>query len=126
MSEMISSAKAPKAVGPYSHAVRANGFIFCSGQIGIDPATNMLVEGIEKQTRQALHNLKAVLADAGSSLEQVTKTTVYLAAIEDYAAMNKVYATFFHDHKPARAAFAVANLPLGALFEIECIAVHKS
>lgn len=124
--KMISSTKAPKAVGPYSHAVLANGFIFCSGQIGIDPATNTLVTGIQAQTKQALNNLNAVLADAGSSSEQVTKTTVYLASIEDYAAMNKVYAAFFHDHKPARAAFAVANLPLGALVEIECIAIHKS
>ena len=118
----IQSEKAPKAVGPYSQAIEANGFIFCSGQIGIHPETGTLVDGIEHQTKQVLENLKSVLEKADSELEKVVKSTVYLADIADYQKMNEVYGQCFAGHKPARAAFAVAALPLGALVEIEVIA----
>jgi len=110
-------------VGPYSQAIEANGFIFCSGQIGIDPEAGALVEGIENQTKQVLNNLKHVLEQAGSGLENVVKSTVYLSDISDYFKMNEIYGQYFTDHKPARAAFAVAGLPLGALVEIEVIVV---
>jgi len=119
----IQSDKAPKVVGPYSQAIEANGFIFCSGQIGIDPEAGALVEGIENQTKQVLNNLKHVLEQAGSGLENVVKSTVYLSDISDYFKMNEIYGQYFTDHKPARAAFAVAGLPLGALVEIEVIVV---
>jgi 2-iminobutanoate/2-iminopropanoate deaminase len=118
----IQTNKAPKAVGPYSQAIVSNGFIYCSGQIGIDPNTNELVEGIEAQTQQVLKNLSAVLGAGGSSLEQAVRTTVYLADIKDYVKMNEVYAEYFTKHKPARAAFAVAHLPKDALIEIEVVA----
>jgi len=118
----IQTENAPKVVGPYSQAIVSNGFVFCSGQIGIDPKTNELVEGLEKQTQQVLKNLSEVLKSANSSLENVTKTTVYLADINDYITMNEIYGQYFTDHKPARAAFAVAHLPKDALIEIEVIA----
>ncbi len=115
--------KAPNVVGPYSQAVVTDNLIFCSGQIGIDPAVGKLVEGIENQTKQVIENLKAVLEESGSSLDKVVKCTVYLADINDYVTMNGIYGQYFTDHKPARAAFAVAALPAGALIEIEMIAV---
>ncbi|HVA97064.1 MAG TPA: RidA family protein [Candidatus Acidoferrales bacterium] len=118
----IKTTKAPAAVGPYSQAIVSGGFIFCSGQIGIDPKTNELVKGLEKQTHQVLKNLKAVLKEGNSSLDNVVKTTVYLADINDYVKMNEIYGQYFTDHKPARAAFAVANLPKSALIEIEVVA----
>ena len=118
----ISTEKAPKAVGPYSQAIVSNGFIHCSGQIGLDPKTNELVEGFEKQTHQVLKNLSEVLKAGGSGLEKVVKTTVYLSDIKDYGKMNEVYGQYFSEHKPARAAFAVAHLPKDALIEIEMIA----
>lgn len=121
----IQTDKAPKAVGPYSQAILANGFLFCSGQIGLDPQTNELVDGIENQTKQVLNNLQAVLQEAGSDLDHVVKTTIYLANIADYAAVNEIYGTYFSNHKPARAAFAVASLPKGSLIEIEAIAYSK-
>ncbi len=114
--------KAPKAVGPYSQAIVSNGLVFCSGQIGIDPKTNELVDDIEDQTRQVLKNLSEVLQASGSSLEQVVKTTVYLADIKDYVTMNEIYGQYFSKHKPARAAFAVSHLPKDALIEIEVVA----
>ncbi len=114
--------KAPKAVGPYSQAIVSNGLVFCSGQIGIDPKTNELVDDIEDQTRQVLKNLSEVLQANGSSLEQVVKTTVYLADIKDYVTMNEIYGQYFSKHKPARAAFAVSHLPKDALIEIEVVA----
>lgn len=117
----IQTEKAPKAVGPYSQAIVSNGFIFCSGQIGLDPKTNELVEGIELQTNQVLKNLSEVLKSGGSSLEKVVKTTIYLADISDYGKVNEIYGQYFSDHKPARAAFAVAHLPKDALIEIEAI-----
>lgn len=118
----IQTDTAPKAVGPYSQAIVSNGFIFCSGQIGLDPKTNELLEGIESQTHQVLKNLKEVLESGNSSLEKVVKTTVYLADIKDYIKMNEIYGLYFREHKPARAAFAVAHLPKDALIEIEVVA----
>src|SRR5882762_8999186 len=98
----IQTTKAPKAVGPYSQAIVSNGFVFCSGQIGLDPKTNELVEGIEDQTHQVLKNLSEVLKTGNSSLENIVKTTVYLSDIKDYVKMNEIYGQYFSEHKPAR------------------------
>ncbi len=115
--------KAPKAVGPYSPAVSANGFLFLSGQVGLDPSTGSLVEGgIEPQTTQALKNLAAVLSHAGSSFDRVVKTTIFLTSMSDFQVVNTVYAAILGNHRPARSTYAVAGLPLGALVEIEMIA----
>ncbi len=112
-----------KSIGPFSQAIAAGGFIFCSGQIGLDPATGKLVPGgIEEETRRCLRNLAAVLEAGGSSLEDVVKVTVMLADMADFAAMNKVYATFFKAPAPARATFQAAGLAMGAKVEIECVA----
>lgn len=122
--ETVSTDKAPGAIGPYSQAVKAGGMVFCSGQIPIDPATGAFVsEDIAAQTRQVLVNLSAVLDAAGSSLGEVVKTTVFLADMEDFAAMNAVYAEFFNENKPARATVQAARLPKDARVEIECIAL---
>ena len=119
----ISTEKAPAAIGPYSQAIEHNGFIFVSGQLPIDPATGAFPEGgVEAQTRQSLTNLKSILEQAGSDLNKVLKTTVFLADMGDFAAMNGVYAEFFKAPYPARAAVAVKDLPKGALVEIECVA----
>ena len=116
--------KAPAAVGPYSQAIEANGFIFASGQLPIDPSTNAFAEGGEKeQTRQSLTNARNVLAAAGVDLSHVVKTTVFLSDMDNFAAMNEVYAEFFKEPYPARSAIAVKALPKGALVEVECIAV---
>jgi 2-iminobutanoate/2-iminopropanoate deaminase len=124
MREIIHTEAAPAAIGPYSQGVRANGFLFVSGQIPIDPATGSFVAGgIAEQTKQSLENLKAILTAGGSSIEQVVKVTVYLKNIADFAAMNEVYAAVFGDSVPARAAFEVAALPKDALVEIEAVAV---
>ena len=118
----ILAANAPKAIGPYSHAIVANGFVFTSGQIGVDPKTGSLVEGgIREQTRRALENLKIVVEAAGSSMGRVVKTTVYLNSMDDFKAMNEVYAEFLGAALPARATIA-AGLPKGALVEIDAIA----
>lgn len=115
---------APKAIGPYSQAIVANGFVFCSGQIAIDPATNTLVEGdVAVQARRVLMNLRALLEDAGASLESVVKTTVFLHNMGDFEAMNAVYAEFFKDSPPARSTVGNLNLPRGVLVEIEAIAL---
>ena len=120
----IRTDKAPKAVGPYSQGIVAGGFVFCAGQIPIDPATGKIVEGgIEDQTRRVLKNLAAVLEAAGSSLDHVVKCTVILTDMNDFAAMNKVYAEFFKAPAPARATFGSSGLALNAKVEIECIAV---
>lgn len=120
----ISAPLAPPAVGPYSHAIVANGFIFTAGQVGLVPGTRQLVAGgIEAQTAQALENIKAVLQAAGSDLNQIVKTTVFLANMDDYVAMNEVYAQYFWRTQPARSAVQVAKLPLGALVEIETVAL---
>ncbi len=119
----ITTAAAPAAIGPYSQAVVADGLVFCSGQIPLDPATAEVVGcDTASQTRQALKNLEAVLSAAGSSLGQVIKTTVFLQDLGDFAAMNAVYAEAFGGHKPARAAFEVSRLPKDVRVEIEAIA----
>ena len=116
--------KAPAAVGPYSQAIEANGFIFASGQLPIDPSTNAFAEGgVKEQTRQSLTNARNVLAAAGVDLSHVVKTTVFLSDMDNFAAMNEVYAEFFKEPYPARSAVAVKTLPKGALVEVECIAV---
>lgn len=120
----ISTDKAPKAIGPYEQAIRAGDFVYTAGQIPIDPRTGMLVEGaITDQTRQVLENLKAVLEAAGSSLERVVKATVFLKNMADFAAMNEVYTQYLGDAKPARSTVAVAELPRGALIEVDLIAL---
>lgn len=115
--------KAPAAVGPYSQAIISGNLVFTAGQTGLIPGTRNLVEGgVREQTRQTLTNVKTILEAAGTSLENVLKTTVFLADINDFAAMNEVYATFFPNVPPARSTFQVARLPLDALVEIETIA----
>ncbi len=124
MKETISTENAPGAIGPYSQAVKAGNMIFCSGQIPIDPATSEFVSNdVAEQTRQVLKNLSAVLKAAGTNLNNVVKTTVFLADMNDFTAMNEVYAEFFSDNKPARATVQAARLPRDARVEIECIAV---
>ena len=121
--DIIATKNAPGAIGPYSQGIRANGFVFASGQIGLDPATGELVKGgIAEQSRQVLLNVKNVLEAAGSGLDKAVKTTVFLKDINDFAAMNAVYSEFFKTDCPARSAVQVAALPKGALVEIEVIA----
>lgn len=121
-----SSANAPRAAGPYSQAVIAGDLIFCAGQIPLDPATGRIVEGdIGVQTRRVLDNLAAVLEAAGSDLSHVAKTTVFLADIADFQAMNQAYAERFGEHRPARSTIGAGALPAGARVEIECVAVRK-
>jgi len=123
---VIITEKAPKAIGPYSVAIRSGNLIFTSGQIGLDPATQVLVSGgVEAETRQSLTNLKHVLEEAGSGLERVLKTGVFLRDMADFPLMNAVYAGFFPDNPPARSTVAVAGLPKGAAVEIEIIALAK-
>jgi 2-iminobutanoate/2-iminopropanoate deaminase len=120
----IQTETAPAAIGPYSQAIRANGLVFCSGQIPIDPATGKFVAGgIGEQTEQVLKNLSAVLEAAGSSLERVVKTTVFLADMAEFAEMNEVYGRFFTGQTPARATVAAAGLPRDARVEIEAVAL---
>ena len=121
---VISTPNAPAAIGPYSQAVQAGNTIYVSGQLPIDPATGAFAgEDITAQTRQSLNNINAILAEAGADMSNVVKTTVLLANIADFAAMNAVYAEFFTAPFPARAAFQAAALPRNALVEIECVAV---
>ena len=123
MKKVIATSGAPKAIGPYSQGIEANGFVFVSGQIPINPETGKIeVTDITGQTNQVLKNVTAVLAAAGCTLENVVKTTVFLSDISNFAAMNEVYKQFFTADCPARSAFAVKDLPLGALVEIETIA----
>jgi len=122
--ETISTDQAPKAIGPYAQAIKANGFVYTAGQIAIDPTSGNFVEGgIKEQTRQVLENLKAVLKAAGSSLNHAVKATVFLKNIDDFAAMNEVYAEYFGNSKPARSTVAVAELPRNALVEIDLVAL---
>ena len=122
--EVISTADAPKAIGPYEQAIKVGEFVYASGQIPLDPKTGNVVDGdIKVQTRRALENLKAVLEASGSALERVVKTTVFLKNIADFAAMNEVYAEYLGAAKPARSTVAVADLPRGALVEIDLIAL---
>ena len=124
---IIASAEAPAAIGPYSQAVVANGFIFTAGQIPLDPATMKVVEGgIEHQTERVLLNLEAILLAAGTTFSKVVKTTCFLANLDDFPVFNKVYATRFGVNPPARSTVQVAKLPLGVLVEVECVAVVPS
>ena len=121
--KVINTNKAPKAIGPYSQAIEANGLVITSGQLPIDPATGeFALGGIKEQTRQSLTNAKAILEEAGIGLGNVMKTTVFLSDMNDFAAMNEVYAEFFNEPFPARSAIAVKTLPKNALVEVECIA----
>ena len=124
MKEIVSTDRAPGAIGPYSQAIKAGGMVFCSGQIPIDPATGEFVSHVVgEQTEQVLKNLGEVLAAAGTSLDNVVKTTVFLADMNDFVEMNEVYGRFFSDNKPARATVQAARLPRDAKVEIECIAL---
>lgn len=125
MKQQINTAAAPAAIGPYSQAIEANGIIFVSGQLPIDPTTGAFAEGgIKELTRQSLTNMKAILAEAGLTMANVVKTTVFLADMADFSQMNEVYASFFEGVCPARSAVAVKTLPKEARVEIECIAVR--
>lgn len=125
MKQPISTLNAPAAIGPYSQAVEVNSFIYASGQLPIDPATGAFPEGgIKEQTRRSLTNVKNILAEAGIGMERVVKTTVMLSDIANFGAMNEVYAEFFQAPYPARSAFAVRDLPKGALVEIEVVAAR--
>jgi 2-iminobutanoate/2-iminopropanoate deaminase len=122
--EVIATDKAPKAVGAYAQAVRAQGFLFLSGQIPLDPSTGELIQGdVAAQTRRVLDNLRAVLEGAGSALDQVVKATIYLTDMNDFAVVNQTYAEYFPAAKPARATVAVAGLPRGSKVEIDMIAI---
>ena len=126
MKTQITSPQAPAAIGPYSQAIAANGFLFISGQLPIDPATGNFAEGgIRELTRQSLENVKSILAEAGLTLADVVKTTVFLADMSDFTAMNEVYAEYFTAPAPARSAVAVKTLPKGGLVEIEVIAACR-
>ncbi len=124
MREIVETKKAPAPIGPYSQAIRANGFLFVSGQIPIDPATGSLVTGgIEEQTRQVLKNLSAILEAAGSGLSKVVKTSIFLTNLDDFARLNQVYGEFLGEFKPARSTVQVSRLPKEVLVEIEAVAL---
>lgn len=123
MKEIVSTTNAPAAIGPYAQAVKLNGLVITSGQLPIDPATGAFPEGIKEQTRQSLTNVKAILQEAGLTMDSVVKTTVFLSDMNNFGAMNEMYATFFTEGSyPARSAVEVARLPKDALVEIEVIA----
>ena len=122
----VETANAPAAIGPYSQGIIANGFVYTAGQIPLDPATGELVQGdIATQTKRVMESLKAILEQAGASLQTVVKTTVFLKSMDDFAAMNTVYAEYFGDHKPARSTVQAAKLPRDVNVEIEAVAVVK-
>lgn len=123
--EAVATTRAPAAVGPYSQAIKTGGFVFASGQLGLDPVDGKLREGLEEQTQQALDNLRAVLEAAGASLADVVKTTIYLVDITQFSAVNRVYGAAFDGVPPARSTVQVSALPLGGLIEIEAIAVVR-
>ncbi len=124
MKETIATDRGPKAIGPYSQAIKANGFVFLSGQIALDPATQQVVDGdVARQTERVLENLKGVVEAAGSSLDRVVKTTVFLADMNDFSAMNEVYARYFTKQPPARSTVEVARLPRDVRVEIDLIAL---
>lgn len=126
MVQVITSKKAPDAIGPYSQAIATNGFIYTSGQIALNPDSGNLIEGsIKEQTRQVLENLTAVLESAGSNLNKVVKTTVFMQDLAQFADMNEVYAEYFSSHKPARSTVQVAKLPRNAMVEIEAVALQS-
>lgn len=120
--EIIATTKAPGAVGPYVQAIKANGMAYCSGQLGIDPATGKLADGVEAQAHQAMKNMGAILAEAGCDYSSVVKTTIFLADMDDFAKVNEIYKSYFGEEFPARSCVQVAKLPLGGLVEVECIA----
>ena len=120
--KIISTPDAPRAIGPYSQAVVTGGMLYSSGQIALTPEGELIDGGIREQTRQVLNNLSAVLEAAGTSLQQVVKTTIFLADMDDFAAVNEIYAEFFGAHRPARSTVAVRTLPKNVLVEIDCIA----
>lgn len=120
----ISTQNAPTALGPYSQAVDTGSTVYCSGQLGLDPATGNLADGVQAQTHQALKNLQAVLNEAGLSLDNVVKTTVFVQDLADFGTVNEIYGTYFHGGFPARSCVQIAALPKNALVEIECIAVR--
>ena len=120
----VSTPNAPAALGPYSQAVDTGSTVYCSGQLGLDPATGNLAEGVQAQTHQALKNLQAVLNEAGLSLDNVVKTTVFVQDLADFGTVNEIYGTYFHGGFPARSCIQIAALPKNALVEIECIAVR--
>lgn len=125
--KVISTDKAPAAIGPYSQAIAVNGLLFCSGQIALDPATGEFKSGtVEDETKLVLENLKGLLESAGTGLDQVVKCTIFLVDMADFAAVNQVYGQFFNNSKPARSTVAVAALPRGAKVEIEAVAVCKN
>jgi 2-iminobutanoate/2-iminopropanoate deaminase len=124
---LVATDGAPQAIGPYSQGIRANGFVFTAGQVALDPSTGELVAGgVAEQTIRALENLRAILIEAGTSMAQVIKTTVFLVDMADFAAMNEVYGRAFGTHRPARSTVAVAALPRGARVEIEAVALLPS
>ena len=123
MVKTLHTDKAPAAVGPYSQATEVNGFIFTSGQLPLVPETGELISDIKKATARSLDNIKAILEEAGSSMEKVVKVNIFLDDVNDFAAVNEVYAEYFSEHKPARSCVEVANLPKNGLLEIEAIAV---
>ena len=123
--QQIHTEKAPKAIGPYSQAIKVGGLVFASGQLPIDMTTGQFPEGIKEQTRASLTNAAAILKEAGSDLSRVVKTTVFLSDMDNFAAMNEVYAEFFQQPYPARSAVAVKTLPKNALVEIECVATTE-
>jgi len=123
--EMISTDKAPAAIGPYSQAIKSNGIIYTSGQIALTPSGELVDRDIKRQTKQVLTNLKNVLEESDSSLDNVIKTTIFLENIEDFGIVNVIYAEYFGDHKPARSTVAVRTLPKNVLVEIEAIAVEN-
>ena len=124
--QAITSEEAPRALGPYSQAIVAGELVYCAGQIAVDPATGQIGSGdIKEQTRRVLDNLAAVLRAAGSGLDRVTKTTVFLTDIAEFTAMNEVYAEKFGGHRPARSTIGVAALPRGSRIEVECIALRR-
>ena len=120
----VSTPNAPAALGPYSQAVDTGFTVYCSGQLGLDPATGNLADGVQAQTHQALKNLQAVLNEAGLSLDNVVKTTVFVQDLADFGTVNEIYGTYFHGGFPARSCVQIAALPKNALVEIECIAVR--
>jgi len=122
---IISTPNAPAAIGPYSQAVRVGAALYTSGQLGLDPATGTLPEGVEAQTRQSLTNIGAILDAAGYAVADVVKTTVFIRSMDDFARVNAVYSAFFGDHKPARSCVEVSRLPKDGLVEIEVVAVKQ-